>query len=190
MNTDKTRIRHFAFGLSVFIGVHPWPLFLLLSSLSGWPENPGIGGRSFGGPLRLAGRGQLRRAWPEASVFGMYGAPPAGSPRAHRGGHGQPAESGCSKWWRTFRASTDVPQLLAGPGRETRPGDSHGFARFPPAGGRAAPSARGSGGLPGGAAGVGVAKRPPPDDAANVRRLLCIFPFEEAFFARAGCQPP
>ena len=43
-----------------------------------------------------------------------------------------------------------------------------------------------SGGVPGGAAGLGVAQGPPEGRCAAPSRLLCIFPFEEEFFRREG----
>ena len=43
-----------------------------------------------------------------------------------------------------------------------------------------------SGDLPGGSASLGLAQGPLAPDAADIDRLLCIFPFEEAFFREHG----
>ena len=136
----------------------------------GHAENPGFGGRSFGRSVRLAGgRGTAAHIYPDAEFFGCTG------PRLRAAGVRTVVDAaslavvGLWRWSHISRGSTANTGSCwrAAPAGTAGSGHSHRFAGFPPARGPPAAPAGYSGGLPGGAAGLGVAERPRSDDAPH-----------------------
>jgi len=122
-------------------------------------------------------------------VFRLHGASPADLRRAHRGGRLQPGVVGLLEVVAHIpRIYREYRKLLAA-AREQKPDlailtDSPDF-HLPVA---RRSMGKGSRGLPGGAAGVAWRKGRLKAMRRTLRRLLCIFPFEEAFFFARGSE--
>ena len=131
---------------------------------------------------------ELRRARPDARFFGCTG------PRMRNAGVEPVVDAASLAVVGLVEVVSHLPAYLApvpkaggrGP-RAAAPGrHPHRFARFSPAPGAPAQKARCASGLPGSAAGLGLAEGRIAGMRRTIDRLLCIFPFEEEFFRDRG----